>query len=93
MDFCSFGDVDIFDCSSRELRTHHVNFNGSRIKESTFSSSNLYDSRFILSDLKTSRFDDCDFKRAYYMPQKEKAVSTANSNIAEAVKDLEHLYL
>ncbi len=71
----------------------HVNFNAAGSRRAPFSSSNLYDSRFILSDLKNSRFDDCDFKRAYYMPQKEKAVSTANSNIAEAVKDLEHLYL
>ncbi|MFA6366457.1 MAG: hypothetical protein WCX13_04655, partial [Candidatus Hydrogenedentales bacterium] len=68
-------------------------FDGSRIKESTFSSSNLYDSRFILSDIENSRFDDCDFKRVYFMPKKAVSVSTVGSNIAEAVKDMEHLYL
>ncbi len=93
MDFCSFGDVDIFDCSFENSELIHVSFNGSRIRESTFSSSNLYDSRFILSEIENSRFDDCDFKRVYFMPIKSESVSTTGSNITEAVKDMEHLYL
>jgi len=93
MDFCSFGDVDLFDCSFENSELIHVSFNGSRIRESTFSSSNLYDSRFILSEIENSRFDDCDFKRVYFMPRKSESVSTIGSNISEAVKDMEHLYL
>jgi uncharacterized protein YjbI with pentapeptide repeats len=93
MDFCSLGDTDIFDCSFENSELIHVNFDGSRIRESTFSSSNLYDSRFILAEIEHSRFDDCDFKRVFFIPARSVSVSTKGSNINEAIKDLEHLYI
>jgi uncharacterized protein YjbI with pentapeptide repeats len=93
MDFCSLGDTNIFDCSFENSELIHVNFDGSRIRESTFSSSNLYDSRFILAQIEHSRFDDCDFKRVFFIPDRTESISTNGSNIAEAIKDLEHLYI
>ena len=59
----------------------------------TFAGSNLYNSRFIMCDMNTVNIDNCDFKRAFYIPSKEQNVSFSRSNIAEAVRDLEHLYL
>jgi hypothetical protein len=88
-----WGDTDIFDCSFENSELIHVNFDGSRIRESTFSSSNLYDSRFILAEIEHSRFDDCDFKRVFFIPARSVSVSTKGSNITEAIKDLEHLYI
>jgi len=46
-----------------------------------------------MCDMNTVNIDNCDFKRAFYIPSKEQNVSFSRSNIAEAVRDLEHLYL
>jgi hypothetical protein len=43
--------------------------------------------------LSHSRFNDCDFKRVYFMPTTSESVSTQGSNIFEAVRDMEHLYI
>lgn len=93
IDFCSFGSSNFIDCSLENSELIHTNFNGSRFSDCTFSGSNLYNSRFLLCDLDTVSFDNCDFKRAFYIPAKESGVTFARSNIAEAVRDLEHLYL
>ena len=93
IDFCSFGISSFVDCSFENSELIQANFNGSRFVDCTFSGSNLYNSRFLSCDLNTVNFDDCDFKRAFYIPSKEVKVTFSGSNIAEAVRDREHLYL
>ncbi len=93
IDFCSFGTSAFMDCSFENSELIQVNFDGSSLVDCTFSGSNLYNSRFLLCDLNTVSFDNCDFKRAFYIPSKEVKVTFSGSNIAEAVRDLEHLYL
>jgi len=93
IDFCSFGISTFMDCSFENSELIQTNFNGSKFADCTFSGSNLYNSRFVLCDLNTVNFDNCDFKRAFYIPTTEANVTFSGSNIAEAVRDLEHLYL
>jgi len=81
------------DCSFENSELIQTSFNGSIFADCTFSGSNLYNSRFLLCDLNTVNFENCDFKRAFYIPSKEIDVTFSGSNIAEAVRDLEHLYL
>ena len=91
--FCSFGSVEISNSSFEGSELIHCNFDGSRIRESTFNGSNLYDSRFIRCELEGSDFIDCDLKRVYLIPAKQANVSFKGSNTAEAIRDLEHLYI
>ncbi len=93
VDFCSFGKCSFMDCSFENSELIQSCFNGSVIVDCTFAGSNLYNSRFIMCDMNTVNIDNCDFKRAFYIPSKEQKVSFSRSNIAEAVRDLEHLYL
>ena len=93
VDFCSFGKCSFMDCSFENSELIQSCFNGSVIVDCTFAGSNLYNSRFIMCDMNTVNIDNCDFKRAFYIPSKEQNVSFSRSNIAEAVRDLEHLYL
>jgi len=93
VDFCSFGNCSFMDCSFENSELIQSSFNGSAIVDCTFAGSNLYNSRFIMCDMNTVNIDNCDFKRAFYIPSKEQKVSFSRSNIAEAVRDLEHLYL
>ncbi|MDH7483002.1 MAG: pentapeptide repeat-containing protein [Spirochaetales bacterium] len=93
MDFCSFGNSNIIDCSFENGEYIHVNFNGCNISEVTFTGSNLYDSRFLKTRLAYVHFDNCDLKKAYFIPDHEEATTYAGSNSAEAVRDMEHLYL
>lgn len=92
-EFCSFGDCEIHDTSFENSELIHTNFDGSRIRMCTFTRSNLYDSRFILPEIQDSDFSDCDFKRAYFIPAKADSVILKGSNTAEAIRDMEHLYL
>ena len=92
MDFCSFGDAEILDSSFENSELIHVNFDGSRLTESTFSGSNLYDSRFLLCTIANSSFDDCDFKRAYFIPSSAEGLTMKNSNTMEAVREFGQLY-
>jgi len=93
IDFCSFGQSNFMDCSFENSELIQTSFNGAVFTDCTFSGSNLYNSRFMLCHLNTVNFDNCDFKRAFYIPSEEAGVTFAGSNIAEAVRDLEHLYL
>jgi len=93
IDFCSFGISSFIDCSFENSELIQTNFNGTQITDCTFSGSNLYNSRFLSCNLNTVNFDNCDFKRAFYIPSKEKNVTFSGSNNTEAVHDLEHLYL
>lgn len=93
IDFCSFGQTRFLDCSFENSELIQTSFNGAIFTDCTFSGSNLYNSRFMLCELNTVNFDNCDFKRAFYIPSKETGVTFTSSNIAEAVRDLEHLYL
>lgn len=93
IDFCSFGKSTCLDCSFENSEIIHTSFNGSTLVDCTFSGSNLYNSRFVLCDSNSVSFDNCDFKRAFYLPAKETSVTFVGSNIAEAVRDLEHIYL
>lgn len=93
IDFCSFGQSSFMDCSFENSELIQTSFNGSVFTDCTFSGSNLYNSRFMLCEMNAVNFDNCDFKRAFYIPSKESSVTFVGSNIAEAVRDLEHLYL
>jgi uncharacterized protein YjbI with pentapeptide repeats len=91
--FSSFGAARIDNSSFENSELLHVNFCGAEIHECTFNNSNLYDSRFIGTVLAKTDFVDCDLKRVHLIPAKEVEVSYKYSNIMEATRDLEHLYL
>lgn len=93
VNFCSFGNSKFIDCSFENSELIQANFNGCHFIDCTFSSSNLYNSRFMLCTLEEVHFDNCDFKRAFYLPRSELRTTFVGSNIAEAVRDMEHLYL
>ncbi|MCX8014002.1 MAG: pentapeptide repeat-containing protein [Rectinema sp.] len=93
MNFCSIGNATFIDCSFENSELIQANFNGCKFTDCTFSSSNLYNSRFMLCELEEVHFDNCDFKRAFYLPRSERGTTFVGSNIAEAVRDREHLYL
>lgn len=89
--FCSFAGALFLNASFENSELVHNNFDGIRTTDCTFNNSNLYNSRFIMSELERTDFVDCNLKRTFIIPAKEKDVSWRLSNTQESIRELDRI--